>query len=275
MLYVLLAMAGIAGIYIWARFIEPNWIEVRREEIPVRDLPDTFEGFRIAVISDLHYPRSATLRLIRRAIRLSNLARPDIVLFAGDFCARGKGEAKVVPPLGPVLADIQHRFGVFGVLGNRDHSLDANGIREELKNASPVQLIENRFVLLGTENQRLAIAGVGDLWANEVDLTEALSAIPAAIPRILLAHNPHVAEMAAGFRIDLQVSGHTHGGQVNIPFVRTVRLHSAFGNKYRAGLVQSPTHLVYVNRGICSVRNLRFGCRPEVSVLVLRRERNP
>lgn len=273
MLYGLILVLGIVGVVVWARFVEPYWIELRRQQVFIRDLPAAFDGFKITVLSDLHFPRWSSVWLIRRAIRLSNSAQPDIVLFAGDFCDRSRREAKVVPLLGKVLSGIQNRYGIFGVLGNHDHRLDADGVRTELQNSGGIQIIENRFVLVEIGEDQLAVAGIGDLWQGVVNLDSALSEIPPNVPRILLSHNPDVAERTGDRRIDLQVSGHTHGGQIRIPFGDAPRVPSQFGNKYRAGLVSSPTHQVYINRGICSMKRIRFWCRPEVTVLTLRRLR--
>jgi uncharacterized protein len=270
MLYGLIVIACICLVFLWARFVEPNWIELRREQVVIRDLPPEFDGVKVTVISDLHFPRWSTLRLVRRAIHLSNRTRPDIVLFLGDFCARGRHESRFVPPLGSVFSDVRSRLGIFGVLGNHDHAFEENAVKNEIKSSSSVQLIENESVVLGTGENRLAFVGVGDLWAGEVDLTKAFSGISPTVPRILLSHNPDVAEELGNIRVDLQISGHTHGGQIYLPFLSALKVPSKFGNKYRAGLVSAPTHPVYINRGICSVKRLRFCCRPEVTLLTLR-----
>lgn len=258
---------------LWARFIEPRWLIHEQVEVFLPDLPPALEGFRISLLSDLHYPRYSDRRLIHRAIDLSNAALPDIVLITGDICDRERWEKRVAPFLGDVLAGIENRYGIYGVLGNHDHWLSAEAMREELARSTSVQLVENSAVILDIQGTPLAIAGVGDFWAGETDIAAALSQIVDSIPRILLSHNPDVAEQAsAGFRVDLQVSGHTHGGQVRIPFGPAPRVPSKFGNKYRAGLVQGPNYPVYINRGICSMYNIRFWCRPEVTLLILRRE---
>ncbi len=121
---------------------------------------------------------------------------------------------------------------------------------------------------------RLAVGGVGDMWEGIVDVTRAFRDIPANVPRILLSHNPDLAEeLSPGIRVDLQISGHTHGGQVRIPFGPAIQVPSRYGDKYSSGLVQGKSHRVYVNRGIASNHGVRFCCPPEVTGITLRTQR--
>jgi uncharacterized protein len=259
-------------LYLWARYVEPRWLSHETREVAIPGLPPALDGFRVSVLSDLHYPRWSDDDFIRRAVVLSNAARPDVVFLLGDLCDRSRHEPKTVPYLGGVLSGIENKYGVYAVLGNHDYWLDADGIRAELARSTSVCLLDNASVLLNVGGASLAVAGVGDSWLGYADPATALAGIPDDVPRLLLSHNPDLAEeLPPGPRADLQISGHTHGGQVRIPFGPAPRVPSRYGNKYRAGLVRGPRHPVYVNRGLCSIRNVRFWCRPEVTLLVLRR----
>ena len=259
------------GLFCWARFIEPEWFEFKTLTVPIADLPPAFEGFRITVLSDLHYPLWSDARLIAKAVRLSNDWQPDIVLLTGDLCDRRRADPPIVPFLGDVFSGIENRYGIFAVLGNHDDYYGAENVRREILSSTTIQMVENRAALIRIGRECLAIAGVSDLWGGMADVRAALQDVPDDVPRIFLSHNPDIAEGISGERIDLQVSGHTHGGQVRIPFGPAPKIPSYYGNKYREGLVAGPNHRVYINRGICSIRHIRFWSRPEVTGIILRR----
>jgi predicted MPP superfamily phosphohydrolase len=201
--------------------------------------------------------------------------KPDIIAMPGDFVhARNDGDTthQDVPALGSVFAGFGAPDGVIGVLGNHDHWRNAEGVRRELS-ASPIRLIDNSRIVVTRGASSLALAGLGDLWEGELNFDSALGGLSGNVPVILLEHNPDLAEtMPDGYRVDLQLSGHTHGGQVRIPFGPAPVLPSRYGNKYREGLVEGPRHRVYVTRGVgfSSPIPVRFFCRPEVTGITLR-----
>jgi len=132
--------------------------------------------------------------------------------------------------------------------------------------------VDNTHVLLHRGGDRLAIAGVGDLWADRQDLAAALAGVPEGAARVLLCHNPDYADhMPPRPRVDLMLAGHTHGGQVKIPFAGRWRL-PIVNKLYAAGIVPGPHCPVYVSVGIGMVSlPLRFNCRPELPIVTLRR----
>jgi predicted MPP superfamily phosphohydrolase len=161
--------------------------------------------------------------------------------------------------------------GLFGVLGNHDHWYNADAVLEDVAKNTPLKIIEHTHVLLRRGESMIALGGVGDLWTDRVDLSSTFAGVSDSIPRILLSHNPDVAEIAAnaGVRVDLQLSGHTHGGEIRLPVFGPPAVPSRYGRKYERGLVQGPGWPVYVNRGLCSPRFIRFGCLPEVTCIEL------
>lgn len=254
-----------------ALLIEPNWLSFETIEVPIEGLPDSFDGYRIALLSDFHYPIGLSVAFIRKAIALSNAFQPDLVALTGDFCDKKRGDPYTVPNLIGLFDAFEAVDGIVGVLGNHDHWIDADGIRQELTAHTPIRLIENQSVLVERSGQQIAIGGIGDLWEGVIDVKRTFEGVPDYIPRILLSHNPDTAEEMNGtIRVDLQLSGHTHGGQVCLPFGPALRVPSRYGNKFRAGLVQGRSHRVYVTRGVCSTRHIRFWCRPEVTGIILR-----
>jgi len=257
---------------IYVRYIEPNWLQCRFVPVVIKDLPESFDGYRIALLSDFHYPRWTTASFIRKAIAYTNTFDADLLAVSGDLCDRKRRAPKEAPNLSGLFDHAKAPDGIVGVLGNHDHWLDAPGIRCELANRTPLRLIENTSLYIARGKDRICIGGVGDLWRGVVTPDLAFADVPPEIPRILLSHNPDVAEdVPASVRIDLQLSGHTHGGQVRIPFGPALHVPSRHGDKFSAGLVKGKHRWVYTTRGICSVRRVRFCCRPEVTCIILRR----
>jgi predicted MPP superfamily phosphohydrolase len=179
------------------------------------------------------------------------------------------------------LAQLRARIGVVAVLGNHDWWEDEARTRRAF-DAAGIPLLDNgrRILTPGRRLVReaaegLAVCGVGDLWEDLQDYEHALGGLPAGMTRLLLAHNPDVAEepglVRGGRRVDLLLSGHTHGGQVRLPGLGTPLVPSRYGQKYAQGLIQGPVCPVFVSRGIgVSMLPLRCGVSPEIAVLELR-----
>ncbi|MEA2554315.1 MAG: uncharacterized protein QOJ65_2491 [Fimbriimonadaceae bacterium] len=264
------AACGAVAVALEAIVREPNRLKFERCEVAIKDLAPEFDGYRIALLSDVHYPHCISTAFIQRAIHLANAFKPDLIAMPGDFVDE-KGSA-TVPSLAGLFDDARATDGVFGVLGNHDHWLDAEGTRRELAKSTPIRLIENTHVMIERGAGALAIGGVGDLWEGEVDPECAFLGVAPDVPRILLSHNPDLAEeMTAPVRVDLQLSGHTHGGSVRLPFGYAPCMPSKYGQKFREGLVQGKSHRVYVTRGLVSLWHMRFMCPPDVTGITLRR----
>jgi predicted MPP superfamily phosphohydrolase len=263
------SLYGLTAVALAEGLSEPYRIAVERVNIPITGLPAAFDGYRIALISDFHYPRQISVDYVRHTVALANRFQPDLLALTGDFVDH-KGSA-TVPDMSRLFADAQAKDGIVGVLGNHDHWLDAEGVRRELAKNTPVRLIENECLLLERGGHALAVGGVGDLWEGVLKPEEAFAKVAPETPRILLSHNPDYAEtMVPKVRIDLQLSGHTHGGEAFFPLLGAPFVPSAYGNKFRCGLVQGRKHRVYVTRGVCSIRRVRFFCPPEVTCITLR-----
>ena len=261
-------LATVGGTGLYAALLEPEWLALDRIDIPIQDLPPAFDGYKIAVISDVHYPRQIEVPFLNRAFDLVKEAKADVLVMPGDFCD-GKGLTKV-PALAGVFAMASAPDGVFGVLGNHDHWFDADAVKKELL-GTPIRLIDNKSVRLSRGGAEIALGGIGDLWCDLIDPERAFEGVPKEMPRILLSHNPDFAEdYERDERIDLQISGHTHGGEVRLPWGYSPIVPSKYGQKFRAGLASGKSHRVYTSRGICSPRHVRLFCRPEVSLITLR-----
>ena len=252
-----------------ALVVEPRWIGVERLDVPIRGLGAAPDGLRVALISDTHCGPWTGPAYVRKAVRLANAQEPDVVLLLGDYVHRDR--RRIAPGIAP-FADLRAEHGVFAVLGNHDHWEDAPATRQALADADIPEL-DSSSVTLDVGGSRLAIGGVDDLWTAGQDLEATFDGVPDDVPRLLMSHNPDYAEsLPEGLRVDLMVSGHTHGGQVWLPLVGAPLVPSRFGQKYRAGLVRGPRCPVYVTRGLGTITPpVRFFCRPELTVLTLRR----
>jgi uncharacterized protein len=260
------AAAAAAGLAAWATLVEPLWIEVRRRRIHVRGLHPDLEGFRIALLSDLHAGEGTPLWLVRRACRLAVRERPHLIALTGDLAA---DHWKSFRPALDALRCLAAPYGVWSVPGNHDHTVGIDRWRREMAAHPVVQPLLNEARLLRAGRAVLCVAGVDDLSRG----TPRLDGLPPPEQRdftLLLAHDPDTAEHARRTydAVDLVVSGHTHGGQVRLPFVGPV-LNPSDGH-YEEGLRRRPWTQVYTSRGVGTVHlPVRFLCRPEVAVLEL------
>jgi len=249
----------------YAFYIEPGWLKIERVPINLNRLPSNFSGYRIAQIGDFHLnkhnQRTKLHAAIDQIIRLS----PDLIVLTGDFISSlSGGEAET---LTLELLRLSAPDGILAVLGNHDWWLDPVIVSNALKGAG-VTLLSNSSITITRGDQQLYIAGVDDAWEGKADLVRALDGIPSGATVILLAHEPDFADTyALDGRVILQLSGHSHGGQVRLPGFKAF-ITPPWGQKYTDGLFTLRNMQLYVTRGL-GVYPLpfRFFCRPEVTLL--------
>jgi hypothetical protein len=264
-----LPAAGFGG---YASLVAPQRLRLREERIALAGLPPALEGFRIAHVSDTHYGPFVSLPFLEGVVAQVNDLRADLLLLTGDYVHR---TPRAIPGGIAVLGRMRARLGAVAVLGNHDHWEGADAVRDALRREG-IELVENRCLYvdrngLSASPKGLCIAGVGDLWDGVVDPRAALSSVPPGTPRILLSHNPDVAEMIPeGTRVDLMMSGHTHGGQIRLPILGAPGTPSRHGEKYLGGLCAGPRCPVLVSRGVgITGIPVRFGVPPEIGLVTL------
>jgi predicted MPP superfamily phosphohydrolase len=259
----------------YARKVEPTWLEVTQWLVPVADLPPAFAGFRIAQLSDFHCSKQVTPEYLAEAVELAQAQDPDLVVLTGDFIHHG---FKYITPVAEVLSQLTAPHGVFAVLGNHDFSVrNALGFRRHRHlhravaralTVRGIRVLHNEAVRLTHDADTLNLVGVEDLWSRVCDLGQAFAGLVPNRPCIMLAHNPRTVEFLNGQRCDLMLSGHTHGGQVNLPGLGRPALGRR-ARRFAAGMYRYRQTHVYVNKGVGFGFRLRFGVRPEVAILTL------
>jgi hypothetical protein len=241
---------------------------VETVEIVLADLAPAFDGYRIALLTDLHSSPLVPRWWLDRAVDTANALAPDLVALGGDFL---DDDPHYIAELGDILRPLRGKDGAVAVLGNHDHYVGAQGVREELASAGVRELWNAHFVLI-RGGAPLVIGGVGDLETDVVDCERALAGASANAPRIVLSHDPDVfAYWPAEPRLDLMLAGHTHGGQAYLPLLGPPYVPSQFGFRYLQGLIREGGRQLYVSRGVgASGLPIRWGCPPELTLVVLR-----
>lgn len=262
-------LVGVGGLATGYGFWEASQIRIRRQTIILPRLPKAFVGKTIVLLADFHHGPFVGLDFIRRAVSLAQSLKGDAYALVGDFAHAGTNMAEQLPPCLDVLSRLEAPLGVFAVPGNHDIQ-HGRQVYSDVVRTMPLTDLTNRAIRLSIGSETLWLAGVDDLWWGKPDLSAALCGVPTGAAVVLLSHNPDFAEVNPDVRVDLILSGHTHGGQVYVPAVGTPWMPSRFGDKYRAGLVQGPASKVFVSRGLGeSGVPLRLNCPPEINVLEL------
>lgn len=276
-----LGLAGAKG------FINTRQLELLNVNIKLQRLPSAFNGLKVGQITDIHAGPLVPRKLIREGVNLLRSEKPDLVALTGDFISGatrilwttyGGFKQRHYDYCMEELGKLRAPLGVFAVLGNHDFWSGkeiADKVIKGLRNIG-VQVLRNEAVPLDRKGQRIYLAGVDDYWENSYNLARAIRGIPESACRILLSHNPDVNEdiELKQEQIDCVISGHTHGGQIVMPYFGAPYIPSPFGQKYRAGLVFDRERQTYVSRGLgLFFVPVRLNCPPDVTVLTFQNNR--
>jgi predicted MPP superfamily phosphohydrolase len=259
-------LAGALGVK-YAREVEPYMLQLEQVDLPLLPPVSGLDGTKIVCLSDFHLHPYTQIDLIEDCVRQVNRLGADIVCLLGDYVF---DRADAIIELAPVLAQIQARYGRWSILGNHDLWTDAHLVASTLEeNGIPV--LANEHVKLDLPGGTILLAGLEDGWSGNPDLGMALPEDTEGTTVILMMHEPDFADRYhSDGRIDLQLSGHTHGGQVRLPGIGAPFL-PRHGQKYDQGLYELGSMWLYTTRGIGVIGPpLRFNCRPEITLLTLR-----
>jgi uncharacterized protein len=257
----------LCGSFFYAKHLEPNWIDIHYVPVEMPRLAPEFQGYTIAQISDIHADSWMTQARMLRIVSLINKLKPDTVAITGDFVSWDA--ALYEPSLTAALKRLTPQDLTIGVLGNHDHWAGAAAIRRMMQQSTIVDL-SNAVTTIRRQGAMLHLAGVDDVWTKHDRFDSVLEQLPAEGSAVLLVHEPDFAGIsAASGRFDLQISGHSHGGQVVIPFWGAPKL-PLYAKRFPSGRYQVKNMVQYTNRGIGMGKpKFRFNCRPEITVFVL------
>ncbi len=245
---------------------EIRWLVEEFVEIPVKNLPPSLEGFTIVQLTDMHLRPYTQLEHIERAVEKTNALKPDLVVLTGDYVWHDEED---ILDLVPALAKLNARHGIFAVMGNHDIKTDPILIEETFRKHG-IPVLRNQGLDIQQGNGVMHLAGIDDGWLGQPDIQTTLAGLRGDKPVLLLAHEPDMLDWYADdTRISLQLSGHTHGGQVQLkpgkPFIRP-----HLGRKYVQGLYRVNESWVYTSRGIGSTGlPIRRNCAPEITHVTL------
>lgn len=259
-----MAAAGTAGLA-YATLHEPRSPRLEHVTLRLPALPAGLDGLRIGQISDMHLGMRYSFENSRWAARQMAAQRPDLLVFTGDFVSY----EHAIPNLPEVLSELPPApLGSFAVPGNHDYWEGVPEIQHTLATIG-IELLINVNRLISVCGEGLLVAGVDDMWDGVPDLATTLAGAPRGAFRLLLAHCPDHADEAARHAVQVQLSGHTHGGHMRLPGLGSFCL-PRYGWRYPVGHVQVGVTQLYVSRGLGGLP-LRLGCPPEATIITLRR----
>ncbi|HZS06999.1 MAG TPA: metallophosphoesterase [Blastocatellia bacterium] len=254
--------------------LEPYQFEITHQPIRIPRLPAEFHGFRIVQLSDVHHSSFLDEANIAEAVRRANALEPDLIALTGDYISHA---TDYIAGCARVLGQLRASHGVFAVLGNHDHWTDGAMMAEALE-AEGIRVLCNEHTRIHRGRANLCVAGIDDVMVKRDDLPAALAGTTCEEARVLLAHNPAIIREAARAGVDLVLSGHTHGGQINwqlltgkkdTPLRRWLQRPS---RRFLRGHAVLGSTQLYVNRGLGTVVvPLRYGCPPEITLLELQK----
>ncbi len=277
-----LGAIGVVGLTSYAFAIEPRLrLVVTRYRLALPNWPANSKPLSMAVIADIHACDPwMPLSRVAEIVAVANSLEPDVTLLLGDYVAGlRRFRTSVVPPAewGRVLADLSAPLGVYGVIGNHDWWHDISGVRRAFAD-NHIPLMENDVVRLEPKDgPAVWLIGLGDQIAYPLghgnfrgvdDLPGALARIPEdGAPIVLMAHEPDIFPQVPE-RVSLTISGHTHGGQVDLPLFGRLVVPSAYGQRYAYGHVVENGRNLIVSGGLgCSVLPVRLGVPPEIVLI--------
>jgi predicted MPP superfamily phosphohydrolase len=267
-----LASLAAGGIY---GAIEAKRLQVTRFSIRVPNLPALFDNFTIALLADFHHSAVVPLSFIEHSVSLTNSLAPDAVVLVGDYVTAGKkyhlpgcGPSYIAPCF-DALKNFKAKHGVFAVTGNHDEFAGIEKIDTAIADAG-FENLTNRGVWLTKNGERVRFCGVGEFCTQRHTLPPAIGDATQHDAVIVATHNPDFVENFHDPRVSLMLSGHTHGGQIVLPFIGAPMVPSQFRQKYRYGLLQGPTTQIFVTSGVGTLPlAVRIHCPPEIALLTL------
>ncbi|QIZ07282.1 metallophosphoesterase [Priestia megaterium] len=265
-----------SGGYLYANRIEPSLLDIQELQIKHPLIPNSFDGIKMIQFSDTHLGFQYNLHQFNQLVKKINSLKPDIILFTGDLMDE-PNQYTEINKLMTILKKLQAPLGKYCIFGNHDHGgygsdiyryiMETTDFSVLLNDSAPIKLSDGSIIYL---------LGIDDAMLGNPNLPLTLKNVPKNSFKILLSHAPDLAETASLYPVQWQLSGHSHGGQIKIPFLGAL-VTPPFGQIYPEGLYSIGEHnplSLYVNRGIGTTRlPFRFMSKPELTVFTLKSEK--
>jgi uncharacterized protein len=256
----------------WAFLIEPNQLVTHHETIVITPSSTTSQPLRIVAIGDIHAgsPFINTAKL-EQIVEVTNNQHPDLIILLGDYMVRDSLFQRSIDPeiIAAILKDLHAPLGVFAVLGNHDNWYNHDRVIHAFE-SSGIDVLDNEVRQLKRGERSVWLIGLADAWTGRHDVAGTLNQVPLGASIILLTHNPDIFLDQIPNRVQLTLAAHTHGGQVNLPFVGRLIVPSSYGQRYAAGTIRENGRTMFVTTGIgTSILPVRFRVPPEIAVLTV------
>jgi predicted MPP superfamily phosphohydrolase len=238
-------------------------VELAERTLCLPRLPAAWDGLTILHLSDLHLKGTPDRDWFRLVLDRCNRWEADLVAVTGDLADSIHHQRWIVP----VLGRLRWRVAALAILGNHDYYYDPPFIRRRLCRLG-MHVLSNTWRQLEVRGEPLVVVGHEGPWLKPAP---DLAGCPDGPFRLCLSHTPDNIRWARRSGVDLMLSGHVHGGQIRLPWVGSVLVPSRYGRRYDCGTFDEPPTLLHVSRGLSGDHPLRYGCRPEVTRLILRR----
>ena len=259
--YVLGVLVGGYGILVRRRVFK-----IREITVKIPGLPKAFDGYRVAHLSDLHIGATTPREWGHRWARASNGRAPDVTVVTGDLVTSG---TEFYDDIADVLGALAAKDGVFVSMGNHDYFGDGEPLIEKIRAKGP-SVLRNEGVFLKRGDEKLYLCAIDDTWTKRDDMDAALAARLPGVPTVLLAHDPERFRVAAKKNVELTLSGHTHGGQIAVPFLSTRLSLSHLTHSFHQGIYTKGRSTLYVHPGLGTTGPpMRLGVAPAVVILTL------
>ncbi|MFA6563723.1 MAG: metallophosphoesterase [Verrucomicrobiia bacterium] len=262
----------------YGTLVEPRRVVINRLRLAVRGLPRAFDGLTIAQLSDLHHSHIVSAAYLNHCVDLANALKPDLFAFTGDYLTFGwdflwleepvMSDRRRAPDLtrevAACMGRARARYGAFACLGNHDRWFDARFVTDALRGAG-ITVLRDEHTTARINGEALPIVGLDDPWSGWPNVRRAFAGVDAPFT-LALTHRPYVFEHWTRPGAYLFLAGHTHGGQVRLPWVGPLVIPSRWGRKYARGLFRRGDTQMYVNSGLGVIPPpVRFLCPPEIS----------
>lgn len=263
---IIFILAGLGAAILLYSYLESRWIKTREIQLVSADVPESFQGWRVVFISDIHHGPFLSRERVSRLVKRINNREPDLILMGGDYVQR---DAIYIQPFFDEIKGLKSTHGIYAVLGNHDHWEDAQ-LTRQLMTRNNIRICDNKSYWVHEGKDSIKIGGVGDSWEDIQILDSTIFDLSKEHFSVLIAHNPDYLEYLDSDLIDLTVSGHTHGGQITLFGLWAPILPVVHGQKYRYGLKHFGDRQSYITSGVGTITPpLRLFCRPEIVVFTL------